>query len=747
MWREAETGFVLRLQECLLARRGRREGREIRFCCPAHEDSRPSARWNPGKKTWFCDACQAGGGWRDLAARLGLEVPAGAAAGGGRIVAAYPYRDSSGRVLFEVVRREPKGFAARRPDGAGGWLWNLQGVERVLYRLPEILAAVRDGRTVWVVEGEKDAEALAGLGLEATTNPGGAGKWRAHHAEPLQGASVVIVPDNDAAGRRHAAAVAASLAGIARDVCVLALPDLPARGDVSDWLAARREAGGEADGLRRELLKLAGQAPPWRGGPLPEGRGGGVSAGEAAGGGGAETGWRRVADIAPERVRFLWYPYIPLGKITLLDGDPGQGKSWLAAALAASGSRGMALPGAAEGEPWASLLFTQEDGLADTLRPRLDALAADCARIWAFDRPLSLALAEDVEHFERLVERCAARLVVIDPLVAYIGARTDIYRANEVRAVLAPLARVAERKGCAILAIRHLNKVKAGRSIYAGQGSIAFTGTARSVLLVGCAPDDPREHALVHLKSNLAPHGRACAYRLENGRFRWTGTSRLSAPDLLAAESPGAERSAEEEARGFLRAVLAGDDVPAQAVWAAARQAGIAERTLKRAKHKEGIEVLRRGFGSGSVWLWRRPGARQEALVLDFSAAAGREGGDGGGSGEGGHAHRWPPSRVRGPLRDVGLGFEGCGMGDPGLPGPGTGDRGGESHEGGHVHQWPPSQQGGPLRDEAAGLGAAGSGGRPPGGAEGSERGDGAERPAGERCEGCDPRDEEDVLP
>jgi plasmid stability protein len=200
-----------------------------------------------------------------------------------------------------------------------------------------------------------------------------------------------------------------------------------------------------------------------------------------------------------------------------------------------------------------------------------------------------------------------------------LGPRTDLYRANEVRSILSPLARLAERHDCALLAVRHLNKVKAGRSIYAGQGSIDFTAAARSVLLAGSAADDPRHRALVHIKSNLAALGPARGYRLEAGAFAWAGTSSLCAADLLAAESKGEDRSAEQEARDFLRVALLPGPRLAKEVFADAKDAGIAVRTLKRAKQKEQVSVVRQGFGLGGAWLWSLPCTHGALRPLELS--------------------------------------------------------------------------------------------------------------------------------
>jgi hypothetical protein len=170
---------------------------------------------------------------------------------GRRVVATYDYHDEHGGLLFQVVRFQPKDFRQRRPDGKGGWVWSLNGVPRVLYRLPELAAAPKD-RPVFVVEGEKDADALVALGLLATTAPLGANKWRPEYSEALRGRPVFILPDNDDPGRAHAAAVRDALRGVAESITIVELPGLPEKGDVSDWLAA----GGDKD----KLLSLVVEA-------------------------------------------------------------------------------------------------------------------------------------------------------------------------------------------------------------------------------------------------------------------------------------------------------------------------------------------------------------------------------------------------------------------------------------------------------------------------------------------------------
>jgi hypothetical protein len=201
------------------------------------------------KRQWHDFETNEGGGYGRLYKLVHGHYPNG---GGGDIVATYDYRNEQGALLFQVVRRPGHKFVQRRPDGTGGWTWKLTGIRRVLYKLPELLAARADN-FVFVAEGEKDVDNLRNHLLTATCNPGGAGKWRDEYSEFLRDRHVVLLPDNDQAGRDHAQDVARRLHGIAASVRVLELPGLPEKGDVSDWLAN----GGTAD----ELQRLAREAP------------------------------------------------------------------------------------------------------------------------------------------------------------------------------------------------------------------------------------------------------------------------------------------------------------------------------------------------------------------------------------------------------------------------------------------------------------------------------------------------------
>ena len=250
----------------------RRTGAGWQARCLAHEDHTASLSVAEGRDAAVLLHCHAGCATADVVAAAGLSLSDlfPAATEVRKIVANYPYTDADGRLLFEVVRFTPKGFAQRRPDGAGGWTWSLNGVERTLFRLPELRSADPE-RLTFVVEGERDADRLAALGLIATCNAGGAGRWRSEYADELRGRRVVVLPDADQAGRQHAEQVAQSLLGKAAEVRIVTLPDVPPKGDVSDWL----DAGGTVDGLKK-LIRAAPlitaemlSAPPPR---VPDGK-------------------------------------------------------------------------------------------------------------------------------------------------------------------------------------------------------------------------------------------------------------------------------------------------------------------------------------------------------------------------------------------------------------------------------------------------------------------------------------------
>jgi hypothetical protein len=280
----------------------------------------------------------------------------------------------------------------------------------------------------------------------------------------------------------------------------------------------------------------------------------------------------------------------------------------LSLAISTAVSLGKGLPGEDNGNPMAVLLASAEDGLGDTIRPRLDTMKADVGRIFAIDGVFTLD-DSGLGMLETAIAKYKPALLVIDPLVAYLGADVDIHRSNEVRAVMAKLANLAARYNVAILAIRHLTKGGMSKPIYRGLGSIDFTAACRSVLLAGSDPANPQSRGLVHIKSNLAPTGKAIGFELRGGGFYWTNDCDLTAAKILAAEESEG-KSAIDEAIDFLKDELAEGPVEASQVWRDARNMGLSSATLNRAKTSLGVITKRKGKKGkkgGGKFIWELP--------------------------------------------------------------------------------------------------------------------------------------------
>ncbi|MGV0694260.1 AAA family ATPase [Mycobacterium paraintracellulare] len=327
----------------------------------------------------------------------------------------------------------------------------------------------------------------------------------------------------------------------------------------------------------------------------------------------------RLSDVKPERVEWLWRNRLPVGKLVTLDGDPGLGKSTLALSVAAIVTTAGAWPdGTACGQRSDVLLLSAEDGLADTVRPRLDAAGADVHRVHAIEgvttvdehgnRVLSPLTLADVAGLEAAITQTGARLLVVDVLMAYLPSGVDSHKDQDVRRVLSRLAGVADKTGCTVLLVRHLNKGAGRDPLYRGGGSIGIVGAARAGLLVAADPDDPERRVLAAVKSNLGPPPRSLSYRLvaaDNGvaRVEWEGESDHSASELLSDMSDD-DRKDRKGAEIWLRQYLEieGPQAKSREAKKAAQAAGISERTLQRARANLGVVVDCRGMPAVSVW-------------------------------------------------------------------------------------------------------------------------------------------------
>jgi putative DNA primase/helicase len=556
--------------------------------CPAHDDRTPSLSVGVRPDGAVVLNCHAGCPLDDVVTAIGLtradlrpESPNGN--GGMPIVASYPYVDGLGTLLFTVHRFVPKSFRQQAADGT----WSTRGVRRVLYRLPDVVRAVKDGVPVWVVEGEKDADTLASLGMTATTVPGGAGKWRPEYADALTGAGEVhIVADDDDPGRKHAAQVAEALRPVAGSVSVW----LPAEGkDVSDHLSAG------LDLAKLRPFETSANAPETISGPVLV----------------------TLASVAPEPVTWLWAGYLPAGKLVIIDGDPGVGKSTVTLDVAARVTSGSPMPDGSRCErPGAVLLLSAEDGLSDTIRPRLEAAGGDASRVHALteirenDGSRPVEIPADVPTIRSIIERRGITLIVIDPLMAFLGGQVNSKTDHDIRRALHPLADVATATGATIIIVRHLNKSSGGNALYRGGGSIGIIGAARAAFIVGKDPDDENRRIMAGTKFNLGPEPPALAYSLVSAeeygcaRVEWQGATEHRASDILRDEN----RDDPEEARdaaGWLREFLmaSGGEATPEDVVNAGRRAGFSPDALKRAKKRAGVRSEKLGLKAG--WIWR----------------------------------------------------------------------------------------------------------------------------------------------
>lgn len=308
-------------------------------------------------------------------------------------------------------------------------------------------------------------------------------------------------------------------------------------------------------------------------------------------------------EVEAKSVEWLWYPYIPFGKITIIQGDPGEGKTTVALRLAALLSNGEKLPcDDVEREPVNVIYQTAEDGLNDTIKPRLLEAGADCSRVKVIDESVHALTMLD-ERLEQAIAETAARLVILDPIQAYLGADINMNSANETRAVMSRLSALAEKYQCAVVLVGHMNKGSGNKSSYRGLGSIDFQAAARSVLIVGRIKDNPEMRVMVQDKSSLAPEGEAIAFELnkETG-FRWVGSYDITVDDLLSGVS---RENKSELAEQLIRDTLQNGQVPQSVIMNKARAQGISKRMLDEAKKTLGVKSVRRS----NQWLWELPGS------------------------------------------------------------------------------------------------------------------------------------------
>lgn len=495
----------------------------------------------------------------------------------------FPYPaepDETQLYKYRWLKEDAKNKFSYRPKGLGKRLYDPR---RYMNGTGEMVLCA----------GEFDTMIMLSLGFPAVGVPG-EGSFKEEWAKPCRNhQKITIIFDGDDAGRKGAIKAAEKIGG---EVFVARVPEGK---DVNDLYLDGWNASDFA-----ELIENSKDANA-----IPEPEPVGVL----------------LSDVEPETVDWLWPGRIPLGKLTVLDGDPGLGKSTLTLDIAARLSLGHAMPDV--GSPGigvaGTVILTAEDGLGDTIRPRLDVAGADCTKILALqkvkdkDEDRTPVIPDDVGYIKTAIEQVDAKLLIIDPIMAFLSGETHSHQDQSIRRALHQLTDLAEETGVAVVVVRHLNKGGGGKAVYRGGGSIGIIGAARSGLLVGVDPDNESRRVLAPIKSNLgiAPKSLAFSQVNQDGvpRIEWGGESAHSANALLAEpdQEERGEGPAMTEAKNVLQIILKEGPVLVSEATKQAKAAGVAARTLRRARESLEVHTYREGFED--PWYWRLPPPSKEA--------------------------------------------------------------------------------------------------------------------------------------
>lgn len=538
----------------------------------------------------------------DAASRLAV----GALRNGFTMKALHRYEDLAGNpVLWRIRCKDQDGRKWIRPMHWTGMTYKLGDPARPaagypLYRLPN-LASIEKSNLVVVVEGENKADALAALDLPATTS-GACTSANRTDWSPLRGRNCLIWPDNDAAGRKYAEEVTALLRVLncSIEIIDVAHLGLPEKGDAVDWLALHPNANAE-DVLR--LPRISPNQDQNEAGHRPR------------------LILSRGSEVKPIPIDWLWNGWLAAGKLHLIGGAPGTGKTTLAAALAGIVTRGGRWPDGSRAEPGCAVFWSGEDDNADTLNPRLRAAGANMEKVFIIEgvRDYNEVHPFDPAHdMDALRDTLASvpnvRLIVIDPVVSAVTG--DSHKNAEVRRGLQPLVDLAGRLRCALLGVTHFSKGTSGRDpVERITGSLAFGALARLVMVTAkqdAKEDLPERRVLLRAKSNIGPDGGGFVYQLQQNEL--PGYSDISASSVhwgepidgtareLLAEAEGSNESRTNDTDGFLRALLVNGPVPAKDIYNDAVGAGYSRDAMKRSRKRIRAKIAKNGMAGGWIW-------------------------------------------------------------------------------------------------------------------------------------------------
>ncbi|HSW00330.1 MAG TPA: AAA family ATPase [Sedimentisphaerales bacterium] len=531
----------------------------------------------------------------------------------------WVYRGAESRLVGAIVYWKIEGsrrFVSLHPGPDGRWRIGPMPDPRPLFNLPDLLRSEKDER-VFVAGDEMTAAIVSDAEMLAVAGPWGPTGLPGTDWRPLAGRNVAILADRGPAGGSWAKELASILQALEPPACVriMPVPEDGPDGKVDQWTdyVAGFEPNllwADLDGWFVNTPTLPAPVRPPKEGPVVQ----------------------CFADVVPSKVRWLWPGRLALGRITLLVGRPGEGKSFLTTDLAARVSTGRPWPDGSAGMKGSVLYICAEDDPSDTIRPRLDAHGADVTAVHllsevrrvapdgrSYTTTFTLADVPSLEEALRRQPEC--RLVVVDPIGSFLGNGTDSYRDSDVRALLDPVGRLAQEYGPAILLVAHRRKsVTTGHADDLAMGSRAFTGVARAVWHLTRDPHNHARRLLVSGKNNLAAEGQGLAFTIEGTppAIRWEdGVVSMTANDALAAEGTGQESQGHDKTppRGraveWLRELLRDGPLSSIQVQEEAKSAGFAWRTVHRAKDDLRICPFRDQFGGS--WIWRLPAAENAA--------------------------------------------------------------------------------------------------------------------------------------